>query len=65
MVIHSVLEQRLKILRTEPFLEVIAGYWITGESLKVPDIILAHIFRAINEKIAKKSKDYYRKTLQI
>jgi CRISPR-associated protein Csx3 len=48
VVIHSVLEQRLEILKTEPFLEVISGPWITGETLKVPDVILAHILQAIN-----------------
>jgi CRISPR-associated protein Csx3 len=47
-VIHSVLEQRLEILKTKPFLEVIAGPWQTGETIRVPDIILAHILQVIN-----------------
>ncbi|MGB3401206.1 MAG: CRISPR-associated protein Csx3 [Microcoleaceae cyanobacterium] len=48
IVIHSVLEERLEILQTDPFLEVVAGPWITGKTVRVPDVILAHILQAIN-----------------
>lgn len=47
IVIHSVLEERLEIIQTKPFLEVIAGPWITGETVRVPDIILDYVLAAI------------------
>ncbi|MGB3402262.1 MAG: CRISPR-associated ring nuclease Crn3/Csx3 [Microcoleaceae cyanobacterium] len=46
-VIHSVLEDRLEIIKTDPFLEVIAGPWITGETVRFPDIILNRILQVI------------------
>ncbi len=58
VVIHSVLEPRLEILRIEPFLEVIAGPWKTGETLKVPDVILADVLQAIQGTDCKKRKDH-------
>jgi CRISPR-associated protein Csx3 len=46
VVIHSILEERLEIIQTDPFLEVIARPWITGETT-VPDVILNHILQVI------------------
>ncbi|NEP45888.1 MAG: hypothetical protein F6K35_44460 [Okeania sp. SIO2H7] len=35
-VIHSILEPKLTILNTEPFLEIIAGPWIDKQSAIIP-----------------------------
>lgn len=42
-VIHSVLEPRLEILKTQPFLEIVAGPWLAGQTTHVPDCLLAAI----------------------
>ncbi len=39
-VIHSVLETRIEVLSTNPFLEIVAGIWREGEMLTVPDVLL-------------------------
>jgi CRISPR-associated protein Csx3 len=44
-IIHSVLENRLEILRTEPYLEIIAGPWERGKTLTVPDILLDAVIK--------------------
>lgn len=44
-IIHSVLENRLEILRTEPYLEMIAGPWERGKTLTVPDILLDAVIK--------------------
>ncbi|MGD1804650.1 CRISPR-associated ring nuclease Crn3/Csx3 [Dapis sp. BLCC M126] len=40
IVIHSVLEEKLVRLENEDYLEVVAGRWVTGETVRVPDIIV-------------------------
>lgn len=40
IVIHSVLEERLEIVRTEPYLEAIAGPWERGQECYVPELLL-------------------------
>jgi CRISPR-associated protein Csx3 len=44
-VIHSIQEQTLSVLRTEPFLEIEAGPWEKGKALMVPDILLHKILQ--------------------
>jgi CRISPR-associated protein Csx3 len=44
-VIHSVLQEKLQILKTEPFLEIVAGKWEKG--VKVPDVLSEQILRVI------------------
>ncbi|NEQ36897.1 MAG: CRISPR-associated protein Csx3 [Okeania sp. SIO3I5] len=43
IVIHSVLEEKLVRLENEDYLEVVAGRWITGETVRVPDIIVEKV----------------------
>ncbi|NEP77565.1 MAG: hypothetical protein F6K17_33750 [Okeania sp. SIO3C4] len=43
VVIHSVLEEKLVRLENEDYLEVVAGRWITGETVRVPDIIVERV----------------------
>jgi CRISPR-associated protein Csx3 len=40
-VIHSVWEEKLEVLRTQPYLEIIAGKW--QKSMKIPDVLLNEI----------------------
>ncbi|MCT7979361.1 CRISPR-associated ring nuclease Crn3/Csx3 [Laspinema olomoucense] len=46
-VIHSVLEDRVEVLQTEPFLEIIAGPWMRGESARIPDALLSAVMRLL------------------
>ena len=43
IVIHSVLEEKLVRWKNEDYLEVVAGRWITGETVSVPDIIVEKV----------------------
>ncbi|MDY7006105.1 MAG: CRISPR-associated protein Csx3 [Cyanobacteriota bacterium] len=43
VVIHSVWEEKLLKLENEDYLEVVAGRWITGETVRVPDIIVERV----------------------
>lgn len=43
IIIHSVLEERLEVVRTEPYLEVIAGPWIRGQECHVPELLLEQV----------------------
>ena len=43
IVIHSVLEEKLVRLENEDYLEVVAGRWITGETVRVGDIIVEKV----------------------
>lgn len=38
-VVHSVLEERLEVLKREPFLEIVCGPWITGETQGIPKVL--------------------------
>ncbi|MGB3511894.1 MAG: CRISPR-associated ring nuclease Crn3/Csx3, partial [Microcoleaceae cyanobacterium] len=42
-VIHSVLEERLEVLKTEPFLEIIAGPWVREKVRDVPEVLLKEV----------------------
>ena len=44
-IIHSVLEEKLEVLRTEPYLEIVAGKW--EKSVKIPDILLNEILKVL------------------
>ncbi len=44
-VIHSVLEEKLEVLRTEPYLEIVAGKW--EKSVKIPDVLLNEILKVL------------------
>lgn len=46
-IIHSVLEEKLDIIQTEPYLEVIAGPWMRDRSCKVPAVLLDVVLRVI------------------
>ena len=46
-VIHSVLEERLEVLRTEPFLEIVAGPWERSQPRPVPDILLQQVLKLL------------------
>lgn len=46
-VIHSVKEERLEILQTEPFLEIVAGPWERGEHQPVPDVLLQTVLKLL------------------
>lgn len=43
IIIHSVLEERLEVLQTEPYLEVIAGPWIRGQDCNIPKVLLEKV----------------------
>lgn len=47
IVIHSVLEEKLVRLENEDYLEVVAGRWITGETVSVPDIIVEKVLEFV------------------
>jgi CRISPR-associated protein Csx3 len=47
-VIHSVWEERLKVLQTKPFLEIVAGPWQRGKTLSVPDELLKEVFKLLS-----------------
>jgi CRISPR-associated protein Csx3 len=44
-VIYSIWEDRVEVLRTEPFLELVAGKW--QKSVKVPEVLLDQIVKAL------------------
>jgi len=46
-VIHSVLEDRVEVLQTEPFLEIIAGPWVRGQSAQIPDVLLSAVMKLL------------------
>lgn len=47
IVIHSVLEERLEIVQTEPYLEVIAGPWIRGQECHIPELLLEQVMSVV------------------
>jgi len=47
-VIHSVLESRLAIRQTTPWLEIEAGPWLMGQTEMIPDCLRDEIVRRIN-----------------
>ncbi|PSF37379.1 CRISPR-associated protein Csx3 [Aphanothece hegewaldii CCALA 016] len=42
-VIHSVLENKIEILKTEPFLEIVAGKWERNHVTRIPEVLLKEI----------------------
>lgn len=46
-VIHSVLDECVEVLQTEPFLEIIAGPWERGKTLTVPDVLLEKVLELL------------------
>lgn len=48
-VIHSVLDQKLEVLRTRPYLEVIAGPWLRDRPCSIPDILLSTMLEGVGE----------------
>lgn len=46
-VIHSCLEERLEVLRTEPFLEIVAGPWEQSQPRPVPDVLLQEVLKLL------------------
>lgn len=46
-VIHSVLEDRVEVVQTEPFLEIIAGPWVRGQSARIPDALLSAVMQLL------------------
>jgi len=44
-VIHSVLEHKQDILQQEPFLEIVAGPWVNGDSVDFPECVLEAFMR--------------------
>ena len=47
-VIHSVLEERVEILKTEPFLEIVAGKWERNQVTQIPEVLLTKIFSLLD-----------------
>jgi CRISPR-associated protein Csx3 len=47
-VIHSVWEDKLEVIDTEPFLEVVAGKWEPG--CVVPEVLLDAVFEVLQER---------------
>jgi CRISPR-associated protein Csx3 len=47
-VIHSVLDECVEVLQTEPFLEIIAGPWERGKTLIVPDVLLEKVLELLS-----------------
>ncbi len=47
-VIHSVLEERLEVIRTEPFLEILAGPWLRDEVRPVPEELLKEVLKLLS-----------------
>ncbi|MBD1821814.1 CRISPR-associated protein Csx3 [Cyanobacteria bacterium FACHB-DQ100] len=50
-VIHSVLEERVEVLQTDPYLEMIAGPWLRDRVYTVPDILLDKVLQAIDSRL--------------
>lgn len=46
-VIHSVLEERVEVLRIEPFLEIVAGPWKRDQPRPVPDVLLQEVLKVL------------------
>ena len=46
-VIHSIKEERLEVLQTEPFLEIVAGPWRREEPRPVPDVLLQAVLKLL------------------
>jgi CRISPR-associated protein Csx3 len=42
-VIHSTLEKKIEILQRKPFLEILCGPWLQGETKGIPDVLRAEI----------------------
>jgi CRISPR-associated protein Csx3 len=49
VVIHSVLEARLEVLQTEPFLEVVAGPWERGQNCVVPEVVIDRVLSVLGQ----------------
>ena len=49
-VVHSTLEEKLEILRREPFLEIVCGPWVIGKTERVPQVLQAAIERILGAK---------------
>ncbi|GFE68263.1 CRISPR-associated protein Csx3 [Chroococcus sp. FPU101] len=50
-VIHSVLEEKIEILKTEPFLEIVAGKWVRNHVRQIPEVLLKGILRCLCKEI--------------
>lgn len=50
-VIHSVLEEKIEILNTEPFLEIIAGKWVRHYNTQIPKVLIDTISRSCSKEI--------------
>lgn len=50
IIIHSVLEERLEIVQTEPYLEVIAGPWKRGQECHVPELLLEEVMSVLQPR---------------
>jgi CRISPR-associated protein Csx3 len=46
-VIHSVLDERLEVLQTEPYLELVAGPWIRDQTRTVPEILMGEVLKLL------------------
>lgn len=46
-VIHSVQEERLEVLQTEPFLEIVAGQWKRESPRSVPEVLLQVVLKLL------------------
>ena len=46
-VIHSVLEEKLEVIRTQPFLEIVAGPWQSEQSQAIPDLLLKQVLKLL------------------
>lgn len=46
-VIHSVLEPRCEVIRTEPFLEIVAGPWVRGQNPQVPKVLVDRVLSVL------------------
>lgn len=46
-VIHSVLDERVEVVKTEPFLEIVAGPWVRGKTVKIPDQLLIEMLKLL------------------
>lgn len=46
-VIYSVLEERVEVIKTEPFLEIVAGKWERNQVTQVPEVLMDEILRVL------------------
>lgn len=44
-VIRSILEERVEVVQTEPFLEIVAGPWLRGKMITVPNELLQEVLK--------------------